>query len=424
MRQPPGRPRGKFRRAQHEGHPVSHTVSHPASRPPLSIGLYLAVVQFFLALGWVVYAAYLPQLAQRAGMAARWVPWLLLADQLVFLVTDLLVGLASDRAARVLGRIGHAVLAATLLSTLAFVLLPWVAPLGSPLLVVGLTLVWAVTSSALRAPPLTLLGRYVARPAQPMTVALNSFGLGLAGAVAPYLGLQLKTLDPVWPFALSALSLAAVTLGMVAAERALARRSDGRAAAATGVPAAAVNRVPVWAFLLACAVGALAFQWHGFVASAPLALRFAPASDLPWLLPAFWVGFNLALLPAGWWSNRAGALTAMLLGATVAALGNAAAASAPTLPLLLAAQAIAGAGWALLLCSAFSAALVIGNSGSGRAGLMSGAVSSTLAGAALLRIGIVATTTPNAGSAVNLAGLAALGFIACAALLWRRRPTG
>lgn len=394
------------------------------ARPPIAIGLYLAVVQFCLALGWVVYAAYLPQLAQRAGIALKWVPWLLVADQLVFLVTDLLVGLYSDRAARVLGRIGHAVLAATLLSTLAFVLLPWVAPWGSPLLFVGVTLFWAMTSSALRAPPLTLLGRYVAQPAQPMMIALSSFGLGVAGAVAPYVGLLLKRLDPVWPFALSAFCLAAVTLGMVAAERSLARQAAGRADVRATAPAAkvnAVNAVSAWAFVMACAMAAAAFQWHGFVASAPLALRFAPVADLPWLLPAFWVGFNVALLPAGWWAQRAGALTAMLLGATVAALGSAAAASAPSLPWLLLAQALTGAGWALLLCSAFSAALSIGQGG--REGLMSGAVSSTLAGAALLRIGIVASTTPSPASAANLAGLAALGFIGCAGLLWWRRKS-
>ena len=101
-------------------HATTHATAHTPARPPYAIGLYLAVVQFCLALGWVVYAAYLPQLAQRSGIAPHWVPWLLLADQLVFLVTDLLVGLYSDRAVQVLGRIGHAVLAATLLSTLAF----------------------------------------------------------------------------------------------------------------------------------------------------------------------------------------------------------------------------------------------------------------------------------------------------------------
>ena len=66
-------------------------------------------------------------------------PWLLLVDQLVFLMPNLLLGMARDRAARVLGRMGHAVIAATLLSTLAFVLLPWVAPMASPLLLTVLS---------------------------------------------------------------------------------------------------------------------------------------------------------------------------------------------------------------------------------------------------------------------------------------------
>ncbi|MFO1296870.1 MAG: hypothetical protein U1F25_10580 [Rubrivivax sp.] len=37
-----------------------------------------------------------------------------------------------------------------------------------------------MTSSALRAPPLTLLGRYVAKPLQPALVAFTALGLGLA----------------------------------------------------------------------------------------------------------------------------------------------------------------------------------------------------------------------------------------------------
>jgi hypothetical protein len=102
------------------------------ARVPAAIGLYLAAVQFAFALGWIVYVAYLPALAGQAGLGVRWVPWLLLADQLVFIATDLAVGLASDRAARVLGRLGRWVLAVSLLSAAAFLALPWVAPQGSP----------------------------------------------------------------------------------------------------------------------------------------------------------------------------------------------------------------------------------------------------------------------------------------------------
>jgi len=386
-----------------------------APRVPHAVGMYLAAVQFFFALGWVVYAAYLPQLAQLAGIDKRWVPWILVADQLVFVATDLLVGLFSDRAARVLGRIGRWVLGATVVSAFAFVLLPLLAPQGSPALFIAVGLVWVVTTSALRAPPLTLLGRYAAKPAQPVLIALASLGLGIANAAAPYVALQLKAVDPRWPFLLSGLALAVVTLGMVAAERHLARGSGGAAQAGTAAEPSRFSAGQAAAFVLACIVGAAAFQWHTFVASAPLALRHASAADLPSLLPVFWVGFNLWLVPAGLMCKRLGAPGVMVIGAEVAMVGSAAAAFAPTLPLLLGAQLIAGAGWAMLLCAAFSAALVFGHTG--REGLMSGTLSSTLALAAALRIGSVAAVTPVPAAVVSMAWLPAVGFLVCAGLL-------
>ena len=153
---------------------------------PRGVGWYLAAVQLLFALGWITYAIYLPELAQQAGLERRWVPWILALDQLIFIVTDLVVGVWSDKAAAVQGRIAKVVLAATLVSTLAFLLLPWLAPQGSPALFLAVTMLWAVTSSALRAPPLTLLGRYVAKPNQPTMIALLALGLGLANAAAPY----------------------------------------------------------------------------------------------------------------------------------------------------------------------------------------------------------------------------------------------
>lgn len=383
------------------------------ARPPLTIALYLAAVQFAFAVGWVVYVVYLPQLALQAGLERRWVPWLLMADQLVFIVTDLAVGVASDRAARVLGRIGRAVLLASLLSTLAFALLPWVAPGGSPGLFIGVTGLWVVTTSALRAPPLTLLGRYVARPAQPAMVAVTAFGLGIANAASPYLGLQLKGLDPRWPFLLSALVLAALTLGMVAAERALARQA-GAAPADAPAPAPAPAGA-VLLFLLACAVGAAAFQWHQSVASGALALRLGGAERLPWVMPVFWVGFNLGLVPAGALTRRLGAPAAMALGAELAMLGTAGAALSPSLDWLVAAQLLAGAGWAGLLCAAFSGALALGHTG--REGRMNGALQATLALAALSRIALVASFAPAPDSISAQAWWPALGFALCAALL-------
>jgi hypothetical protein len=384
-----------------------------APRVPVAIGWYLAVVQLAFALGWVVYVAYLPALAEQAGLAARWVPWLLLADQLVFIATDLAVGLASDRAARIVGRLGRWVLAASLLSAAAFLALPWAAPQGSPGLFIAVTLLWVATTSALRAPPLALLGRYVARPAQPMMVALASLGLGLANALAPYLSLQLKAIDPRVPFMLAALVLAAVTLGMVAAERALARQAA--AAGPAPAPVKPAGRGAIAAFLIACLVGAAAFQWHHAVSSSALALRHASASQLPALLPLFWVGFNLCLWPAGVLARRLGAPATMAIGAELAMLGTAGAAFAPGLGLWVVAQLVAGAGWALLLCAAFSGALALG--ATGREGLLSGALSATLAGAALLRIGTVLAVSPTPAMAQGLAWVPALAFAGCAAML-------
>lgn len=78
-----------------------------------------------------------------------------------------------------------------------------------------------MTSSALRAPPLILLGKYVPAPGVPWVATLSLVGLGLAGAIAPYLTLALRGSDPRLPFALASLALVAAVGGMVWAERRL-----------------------------------------------------------------------------------------------------------------------------------------------------------------------------------------------------------
>lgn len=380
------------------------------------VGLYLAVVQLLFALGWIVYAIYLPELAQQVGLERKWVPWILAADQLVFIVTDLAVGVWSDKAARVLGRIGKAVLAATLVSSLAFLVLPWLAPSGWPLLFAVVTALWAVTSSALRAPPLTLLGRYVARPLQPALVAFTALGLGLANAVQPYVGLALKGVDPRGPFLLSALVLAAVTLGMVAAEHALARgRGEGGAAGTAPAAAApAASSTPpaltpaAGLFLAAVVIAAASFQVHVFLASAPLYRAAGGGEWIAHLMPAFWVGFNLALWPASRWVRMNGAPLVLAQGAVLGAVAVAAAHLAPNLATLVVAQLVAGTAWAAMLCSAFVGALRFGSSG--REGFFNGSLQSLLAVAALSRLLVVVLLAPTPAQLVNWAGAPALTF--------------
>lgn len=388
---------------------------------PPRLGMYLAVLQFFFALTWTVYVIYLPQLAAQVGLPRSAVPWLLMLDQLVFLVADYACGVASDRMARLNARLGPAVLAATLLSCVAFLLLPLVAPMASAPVFIALTVVWAIGSSALRAPPLNLIGRYAAQPRQPGLVAMVMLGLGVASAVSPYLGAALREIDPRWPFGLASFALALTCGGMIAAERALQRHAATRPVAD---PRPAL-RLP-WGPCLAVAVLAtLAFQVHVFVNSAALYRQWADPAALPQLASVFWVGFNLGLAPAMLAIRRWGA-PAVLSACGLGAAGAATAAHlAGALAPLVAAQVLAGLAWAGVLMSAFTAALALGHTGA--EGRCCGALSSTLAMSALLRMGLLAAGVAALPSghvaSLALGALPAVAWLLAAAatfVLWQR----
>ena len=347
-------------------------------------GWYLALLQLLFTLCWTVYAIYLPKLAAGAGLPHGAIILLLMADQAVFTICDFLTGIAADKVTRVLGRLGRWVAGITVLSCAAFLALPFAAAAGAPAFL-ALTLLWTVTSSALRAPPLMLLGKYAAKPAIPLLSSLAMLGYGLAGAVSPYLGVVLRDIDPRWPFALSSIALVLTTLGMITAERRLAAAREPE----PPVRAFGTFSASAAAFALAMIVLALGYQLHFALQSAPLYLRFAKAPDLQWLMPVFWIGFNIAMFPASIITKRVGgyAVTAAagLIGALAIVLTHLASGLAP----LIAAQFVCGAAWGTILMSAFTVAFAIGaNGGEGR---MSGLLFSALALATLARMASVAT---------------------------------
>ncbi len=354
---------------------------------PHRLGLYLAVVQFFFALTWTVYVIYLPKLAAQAGIPGHYVLLILIIDQLIFTAMDYATGVMADRVARVVGRLSYAILGVTLVSCFAFLLLPLAAPQGSAALFLTLTILWTASSSMLRAPPLALLGKYAARPAVPWLSALTLFGLGMASAIAPYLAVTLRESDPRLPFALSSLALAAATAGIIWMERALARAAPASPAATNSSLATPAR--PVLGFLLAIVLLGLGFQVHFALNSAPLYLRHAPAADLAYLMPVFWVGFNLLLLPASSATRRWGGLVVMGLGGIVGAIATLLTVTAGSLGSLVALQFVAGGAWGCVLASAVAAALTIGHPG--REGKMTGAMFALLALATMARITVVAS---------------------------------
>jgi MFS family permease len=350
------------------------------------VGLYFAAVQFLFVTCWTVYVIFLPQLAAQAGIEKKWVIYILMADQAIFTLMDFSLGIAADRVQRVLGRLGRLLVILTAVSCAAFLLLPLAAPSGSPLLFLALIAVWAMTSSALRAPPMALLGKYVPAPKLPWVSTLTLLGLGIAGAAAPYLTVSLRGVDPRLPFALSSIALIVAVSAMLWAEKHLA----GAAAAAS--PIEAVVKKPVGAgvaiFFCAVALLGLGFQAHFALNSAPLYLRFAKPAELDYLMPVFWVGFNLLIFPACRANERFGGTVVMATGAVAGALASALAAAAPSLELLLALQFLAGGAWAAVLMSAMTAAIAIGHVG--REGATTGGLFALLAIATFTRMGLVA----------------------------------
>jgi hypothetical protein len=244
--------------------------------------------------------------------------------------------------------------------------------------------IWAVTSSALRAPPLTLLGKYRAEPSVPFLAALAMLGYGLAGAVSPYLGVVLRDHDARLPFVLSGAVLLLTALAFSGIERRIAAEVQPERLAP---PAKRLGAVPM--FLIGSMVLlSLGYQLHFNINSAPFYLRFAKAGDLQWLMPVFWIGFNIAMFPASIVVKHRGGLIVMGAAGLLGAFAIIAAEIAGGLNALIVAQFMAGAAWGCMLMSAVSAALAIGETGA--EGKVTGLVFSALALATFARMAAVA----------------------------------
>jgi len=350
-------------------------------------GVYLAVLQLVFTLGWTTYVIYLPKLCAEVGIAPTTVILILMLDQAIFTVTDTAMGIAADRIAPFVGRLGVFVGVLTAISCVAFAALPFVAGTGpgAQIWFIVLILIWVVTSSALRAPPLTLLGKHRARPQIPFLSALAMLGYGLAGAVSPYLGVVLRNQDPRLPFLISGAVLLVTTLALSKVERGIVQEAS--ALGEPAAPAKPLGRIPMF-FIASMVILSLGYQLHFSINSAPYFRRFVEADQLQWLMPVFWIGFNIAMFPASVIVKHRGGLIVMGAAGLFGALAVLGAELAGNLNVLIAAQFVAGAAWGCMLMSAVSAALAIGETGA--EGKVTGLVFSALALATFARMAAVA----------------------------------
>jgi MFS family permease len=197
---------------------------------------------------------------------------------------------------------------------------------------------------------------------------------------------SLRGVDPRVPFVIAGITLLLVTVTLSRVERGLVQVS---ACEKRALPAQdkAIGHTPLL-FIAAMTILALGFQLHVSINSVPFFRRFAAPADLQWLLPVFWIGFNIAMFPAGVLVKRFGGIVVIGVAALIGAAAVIAAELAPNLDMLIAAQFVAGAAWGCVMMSAVTAAMAIGETGA--EGKVVGLVFSALAVATFARMGAVA----------------------------------
>ena len=241
--------------------------------------LRIAAIQFLFMITWVVYGIYFGDLLVSVGLDRSWLAAIFLFDQLVFAVMDPLMGVWADRIEAQTRHLAPLVIAFNLLAAAAFVALPLVAAYvpGTPELLLLATAVWVVSASVLRAPLFVLLDRLPGAPHQTTRLAQVAAGIALGAAIAPFIGLWLKGVNPLLPFLLSsaALAIAGFSLPSIPPLPARTTRTPDAAGALPSRPIAWVFGLTL---LLACG-----FQFHAFVASVVLYRQFVGAETLPWL---------------------------------------------------------------------------------------------------------------------------------------------
>ena len=352
-----------------------------------SNGLALAGVQFFFTLGWTVYALMLPGLLATAGIAASWLPMLLMVDQLIFAVMDIGFGVAADRIGEGYRRLAKLLLILSTLSAVAFMLLPMAAGLSSGILLSVLA-VWVISTSVVRAPTLVLLAKQAKATQQRSLVIWYIAGMGLALALSPFLGLWLKGADPRLPFTVSAVTLllAVVVLLRVSGKGVAIAKSEEN----PSQPASFSAYAPL---LVVLGLAAFGFQIHAFVNAAPLYMAQAAKENLPWLMPLLWVGFFVTLIGVEPLVKRLGAMPMATLGILLTALSSYASAAVNGQNVLILLQLLAGAGWALAFAGLMEQAAVAGSRGA--EGRFMGSFFAVTAICALARIAFATQWLPN-----------------------------
>jgi hypothetical protein len=199
-------------------------------------------------------------------------------------------------------------------STVTFLALPWLT--DAPGAMLACIAVWAVASSALRAPLPRLLGRYASLPDHPGLAGFFALGTGLAGLFAP------------------------------GAMRVLAREGSRAAFALTSLT--------LWLLVAMFFLATLGAQVYATFAASAALRRVAGAAEATGLAVVFPLGMALAAV-GGAATKRFGAERSGAAACGMAAVGAAVTGAADGKAAVVGAVLAAGVGWATALSATLTA---------------------------------------------------------------------
>jgi len=174
----------------------------------------LALVQGAIALTWVIYGLYLPQLLSQFGFPKEFTIQLLIVENLLAIALEPIMGAQSDRMQQWIGSRFPFIAAGVLLAAGFFIAIPTVVVFGGGAVMhwvlPAVTIAWAMAMTIFRSPILCLLGRYAVATKLPQAAS----ALTLMGALAGALG----TLANQWVLSLGAIAAFAIgSFGLLAA---------------------------------------------------------------------------------------------------------------------------------------------------------------------------------------------------------------
>jgi MFS family permease len=187
-----------------------------------SICTFVTYMQFPFFLMWTTYAAFLPQLIAQAGLDAKYFFYISIMDNVCFIVMNPILAFAAERVGKKYGKFGLFFVLLVIFSSVNLICISLVAGTSQSLFFIC-TLLWSLSSSILRAPPIFLLFRHIKPFKHPKAIAISTIGMTVGGCVSPYI-VPLYTDYSAWiPFSINALMLVLTSFGVIFAERQLER---------------------------------------------------------------------------------------------------------------------------------------------------------------------------------------------------------